>query len=395
MRDSVAILRRKTTWGVVLAGVALVIVVLRPEPIPVDVARVERGRLQVTIDEEGETRVRDRFVVAAPVGGRTDRIEFDEGDPIEVNQVLTAIAPFPLGAREREEQRARVAAAEALQSEAEAEVRRAQAEFEQAQRDRVRAETLVKKGYVAQQAAERDRMAETTKANELKAARFKAQSTASEVALARAGLMALDGRNGKEENLILVRSPVTGRVLRVTEKSVRVVTAGTPLMTVGDPTQLEVVVDILSTDAVQVQAGMPVLLEHWGGERSLRARVRTVEPAAFTKISALGVEEQRVNVIIDFVDPSGSLGDGYRVETRIIIWEQNDVVKAPASALFRHGQTWGVFVIDAGRARVRAVEVGHRNALEAEMLSGVNEGEEVVRHPSNQLEDGVRVVAKG
>jgi len=385
--------RRIVTWGIVLVSVALVIVALRPEPIPVEGAKAERGRLQVTIDEEGETRVRDRFVVAAPVGGRTARIEFEEGDPIEVNQVLTTIAPFPLGAREREEQHARIAAAEASQQEAEAGVRRVQAEFEQAQRDRVRAETLVKEGYVAQQVVEQARVTEATKANELGAARFKARSAASEVTLARAGLMALETQNGKEDHLMLVRSPVTGRVLRVTEESARVVTAGTPLLTVGDPAHLEVVVDILSTDAVKVQAGMPVLLEHWGGERALQARVRTVEPAAFTKISALGVEEQRVNVVIDFVDPPGPLGDGYRVETRIIIWERSDVLKVPASALFRHSQAWSVFVVEGGRAHIRAVEVGHRNALEAELLRGVSDGDTVIRHPSNQIEDQARVVA--
>ena len=303
-------LRRKRvlTISLMLAVLAWMAAVLRPAPLVVEAARAERGVLRVTIDEEGETRVHDRFVVAAPVGGRLARIELREGDPIEVQQILTTIAPLPLGAREREEQLAKVAAAEALQEEAEAQVHHAQDAFEQSRRDRVRAEELVQEGFATQQAVERARLAETTSASALKAAQFKARSAAAEVNLARAGVMALASRDGKDTHVVPVRSPVTGRVLRVLEKSERVVAAGVPLLSVGEPDKLEIVVDVLSTDAVKVQEGTPVLIENWGGESQLRARVRTVEPSAFTKVSALGVEEQRVNIIADFEEPPACAG---------------------------------------------------------------------------------------
>jgi HlyD family secretion protein len=386
--------RRKIIIGAVMLAVGFVVIAaLWPEAILVETARVERGALQVTIDEEGETRVRDRFVVSAPVTGRLTRIELREGDPVEVNQVLAVIAPSPLNARERQEQLARVAAAEALQREAQEQVRRAQAELEQARRDRTRAEQLVKEGYATQQTVERARVAETTRANELQAARFRAQSAASEVNLARAGLVALN-MHEKEEHLVPVRSPATGRVLHLTEKSERVVAAGAPLFTVGDPTRLEVVVDVLSADAVKIAEGMPVWLDHWGGAYPLRARVRTVEPAAFTKVSALGVEEQRVNIIADFIDAPEALGDGYRVNAHIVILDRENILKAPVSALFRQSQGWSMFVVMHGRAQARKVEVGSRNALEVEILRGVTEGEEVIRHPSNQITDGARVTVR-
>lgn len=378
----------------ILVGAALIFRAFRPTPIEVEVAVIVRGALQVTVDEEGETRVRDQFVISAPVSGRMARIGFREGDPLEENQVVTVITPSPLNAREREELLARVAAAEARRKEAEEGVRRAQTELEQAQRDRARTEELVKEGYATLQAVERARVAEATKAKEVQAARFSVQSAASEVNQARAGLMALTPPDGRGEAEVPIRSPVSGRVLRVMEKSERIVAAGMPLVMVGDPSQLEIVVDLLSTDAVNIEAGMPILLANWGGRRLLRARVRTVEPSAFTKISALGVEEQRVNVVADFVDAPESLGDAYRVEARIIIWEGNDVVKAPTSALFRRGPQWHVFVVESDRAHLREVQVGHLNALEAEILGGLTEHERVIRHPANQIEDGTRVVVR-
>jgi HlyD family secretion protein len=380
--------------GIALVGTVVLLFAVRPSPVVVEVAQVVRGSLQVTVDEEGETRVCERFVISAPVSGRMARIEFREGDPIEENQVLTVITPSPLNAREREELLARIAAAEARRKEAEEGVKRAQAEFEQARRDRARAEELVKEGYATQQATERARVAEATKAKEVQAARFNVQSAISEVSQARAGLLALTPLDGKAAPEIPVRSPVPGQVLHIIEKSERVVAAGAPLLTVGDPSRLEIVVDILSTEAVNVQPGMTVMLENWGGGRLLRARVRTVEPSAFTKISALGVEEQRVNIIADFIDPPTSLGDAYRVEARIVIWEGSNVLKAPTSALFRRGQQWTVFVIESGRARFRPVNVGHLNALEAEIIDGLTEHDVVIRHPSNQIYDGARVTVR-
>ena len=375
--------------ALVLAGLAAL--ALLPAPVPVETATVTRGPLQVTVAEEGETRVQDRFTVAAPVAGRLLRIALRDGDPVTQEQLIAEICPLPLSAREREEQTARVAAAEALQREAEEQVRHAQADYEQARRDRERMERLARDKLVSPQVVEQARIAETTSANEVAAARFRALSAAAEVRVARAGLLANAAPADCRETMVKVRAPVTGCVLRVLEKGERVVEAGLPLLMLGDPARLEIVVDVLSAEAVRIRPGMPVLLESWGGSQPLRAQVRLVESYGFTKISALGVEEQRVNVIADFIDPPGPLGDGYRVEARIVVWEQDNVIKAPASSLFRTGEGWGVFVVEDGRARLRPVAVGHRSELEVEIVAGLTAGELLIRHPPSQLEDGVRV----
>jgi HlyD family secretion protein len=284
-----------------------------------------------------------------------------------------------------------VQSAEALKREADERVEQARSDYEQASRERERAERLAKDGLVSTQSLEQAKNAEATSANELEAARFKAQAAASDVKVARAGLIAIDSERKDAARLVRLRSPVGGRVLRVVEKSERVVAVGTPIIVLGDPNKLEVVVDVLSTDAVKVRPGAIVLLEDWGGEAALRARVRTVECSAFTKVSALGIEEQRVNIVADFVDPPGQLGDGYRVEARIIIWESKAALKVPSSALFRHGDGWSVFVIEEGRARRREVETGHRSQFEVEILGGIEEGNHIILHPPNQIADGAGV----
>lgn len=382
---------------IAIAGLALFVLVgiaLRPSAIKVDVARAARGPLLVTVDEEGETRAHDRFVVSAPVAGRLLRIGLEDGDPIRRGQVLAVIDPAPLGPREREEVTGRVEAAEALRREAEARLEHARADYDLARRDRERAEQLVKGGIIPVQQVEQARNAEVSNAHELEAAKFRLQAAAYEVTIARAGLLAVETAPGDARRLVRLLSPVEGRVLRVTEKSERVVAAGTPLLVLGDATKLEVVVDLLSRDAVKVPAGAPVLLEGWGGDHPIHAKVRLVEPYGFTKVSALGIEEQRVNVIVDFVDSQGPLGDGYRVEARIVTWQSDDVLKIPASALFRHVQSWSVFVVENGRAQRRDVEVGHRNPFEAEMVSGITPGTTVILHPANDIADGVRVQAQ-
>jgi HlyD family secretion protein len=318
---------------VILAGFTLLFL---PGPVPVEVSKVSIGPLQVTVDEDGETRAHDRFIVSAPVAGRVARIELHEGDPIARDQVVAELWPLPLSAREREEQLARISSAEAQRREASERVRQAVASHEQARRERTRMEKLAEGGFVAQQEAEQARLTESTSANELEAARFRERSVEADLKAARAALLALD-TTGSGSARVIVRSPVAGKVLRIPEKSERVVAAGAALITVGDPNRIEIVVDLLSTDAVKVKAGMPVLLEAWGGDQPLRARVRVVEPYGFTKVSALGVEEQRVNVIADFVDATQSLGDGYRVEAKIVIWSSDKVLKVPVSALFRQG----------------------------------------------------------
>ena len=361
-----------------------------PSPVPIEVTAVQRGQLQVTSDEDAETRAHDRYVVSAPVAGRISRIELHEGDAVRRSQVVVQLWPIPLSAREREEQLARIAAADALVLEAEERVRHAAADYEQAKRDRQRVDRLVQGGLIAPQVGEQSQVAETTSASELEAARFRARSARADAQAARAALLAVDGARGAPV-MIPVRSPVEGKVLRIPDKSERVVAASAPLLTIGDPSRLEVVIDLLSNEAVKVKAGMPVLLEGWGGERPLRARVRIVEPLAFTKVSALGVEEQRVNVIADFVDPPGTLGDAFRVEARVVLWSGENVLKVPVSALFRRGESWNVFVVEGGRARRREVEVGHRGALDVEIVKGLNVGEQVIRHPSNDIDEGRRV----
>lgn len=379
---------------IAIAGLALIVllgIVLRPSALKVDVARAARGPLLVTVDEEGETRAHDRFVVSAPVAGRLLRIGLDDGDPVRLGQELATIDPAPLGPREREEITGRVEATEALRREAEARLEHARADYDLARRDRARAEQLAKGGIIPVQQVEQAQNAEVSSAHELEAAKFRLQAASYEVNIAKAGLLAVQTAPGDPRRLVKLLSPVRGRVLRVTEKSERVVSAGTPLLALGDPAKLEVVVDLLSTDAVKVSPSAPVLLEGWGGDQPIHAKVRLVEPYGFTKVSALGIEEQRVNVIADFVDSPGPLGDAYRVEARIIIWQTDNVLKVPASALFRHGQGWSVFMVDSGRARRQDVEVGHRNAFEAEIRSGVASGAQVILHPANDIADGVRV----
>jgi HlyD family secretion protein len=332
-------------------------------------------------------------VVSAPVAGRVARIELHEGDRVERDQVVTEIWSLPLSAREREEQLSRISGAEAVERQAAQRVRHAQADYEQAQRERVRVEQLAKSGFASQQQREQAAVLATTSANELEAARFQVRAAEAEAAAARAALLAIDASPRAEGAPVKVRAPSAGKVLRIPERSERVVAAGTPLLTLGDPAALEIVIDVLSNEAVKVAPGMPVLLTGWGGAQALRAQVRLVEPFGFTKVSALGVEEQRVNVIADFVDPPGPLGDGYRVDAKIVLWSSEDVLRVPSSAAFRQGEGWSVFVVDAGRARRRTVSIGQRGALEVEVADGLAPGEVVIRQPPNDVDDGCGAVA--
>ena len=377
--------------GFGLLLLALLTYALVPSPITVDVAAAARGTLVVTVDEDGETRARDRFVVSAPVAGRVTRIDLREGDPVAVDQVVAQIWTLPLSAREREEQLARIVATEALERESEERVRRVETDYAQARRDRERIEQLARQGIVSQREAEQAIVGERTQANALEEARLRERSAAADAEVARAARLALAEHQDGPEGSVRVRAPVAGRVLRIPERSERVVQAGTPLLVLGDPSRLEVVLDVLSTEAVKVEPGMEVLLEGWGEERTLRAQVRVVEPFAFTKVSALGVEEQRVNVVADFVDSPGRLADAYRVDARIVVWRNDDVLTVPASAVFRRGVGTSVFVVEGGRARRRPVTIGHRSPTAVEILHGLRAGETVIRHPSNDVDDGVRV----
>jgi HlyD family secretion protein len=285
---------------------------------------------------------------------------------------------------------ARVEAAEAALQRTRAEETRAREDSELAQRELQRTDHLAARGVVSAQELDQARSADATASAEFDAAKHNVEAASSEVQLARAGLIGADsGQN--ETPFVALRSPVAGRVLRVSEESERVLQAGAPVLTVGDADRLEIITDVLSTDAVKIPQGAKVFIDGWGGDRTLLGRVRRIEPAGFTKVSALGVEEQRVNVISDFVDAPERLGDGYRVQTRILIWSADSALLVPPSATFRQNGVWTVFVIQAGRAVRRNIEIGNRTDTAVEVTRGLAEGETVILHPPSELSDGMRV----
>lgn len=383
--------KRILVVAAVMSVLGLVAFWLLPQPLEVDASEIVAGPMQVTVDDQGETRSHDRFVLAAPVAGRLMRIELHDGDAVVENQLLAQIAPLPLSAREHDEISARIASAEALQREAEQRARHAEEDLGQARKEFERQQKLVKEGFIAPQAAEQAGNMVTTASIEADAARSRARAAAADVKVARSGLGAARTDGPGTGRLVQIRAPVAGRILRIQDPSERVVGAGSPLLTLGELDRLEVVVELLSSEAVKVKAGMPVLVEGWGGDKALRAKVRLVEPFAATKVSALGIEEKRTNVIADFVDAPGPLGDGFRITARIVTWQVDKALKVPSSALFSCKEGWCVFAIEDGRARRRSVEVGQRNPIYAEVLKGIAAGQIVIRYPGNQLQEGARV----
>jgi HlyD family secretion protein len=385
-----------------LAGVAFVAVLLAmglwPRSVPVEVGRVSRGALRVTVDEEGETRVRERYVVSAPVAGRLLRIALEPGDAVVAGETVLATlepgAPALLDARSRAEAEARVRTASAALERARSERDRTSADLGVAESRLERQRRLAREQIVAPEALEEaEAQAEALRGLD-EAAAFAVEAAAHELELARARLArtSIDGDQGDPR--VSFTAPSHGVVLKRLRWSEAVVPQGEPLLEIGDPGALEVVSDMLSSDAVKIEPGAPVLIEQWGGDQALKGRVRRVEPSGFTKFSALGVEEQRVNVVVDFEDPHEAwraLGDAYRVEVRVVIWEEQDVPLLPTAALFRHGNGWAVFAVESGRARLREVEMGRRNDLEAQLLSGLEEGTAVILHPSEAIADGVRL----
>ena len=379
-------LRRVALWGgLLLSGAAALAFALRPSSVLVEGAVVRLGPMRQTVDEEGRTRLQDRYLVAAPVAGRVERLALREGDSVARGAVVARMLPAPLDARAREQAAATVLKAEDAASSARAARAQAAAVLEQAKRSGVRARELGSQGLISPEEVERAVLQETSGRRELESADFRAQAAAHDVEVARAALRA------DRAAPLLLRSPVHGVVLRIPERSERVVAAGEPLLEVGDPTHIEVVADLLSSEAVKVRLGDRLLVVGWGGADTLTGVLRMVEPSGFTKVSALGVEEQRVNIVGELIRPPAALGDRYRVEIRIVIWEAPSVLQAPAGALYRRGDGWAAFVVSEGRARLRAVEVGHRTPFEAEILSGLEEGDVLVRNPSDRVADGVRV----
>jgi len=385
---------RRLLLSTVVIG-SLIAIALWPTAVPVDMAAASRGPLAVTIDEEGRTRVRDRFVVTAPVAGRVLRIELEPGDRVARGDVVARLQPESpplLDARTRAEALATVDSTQASLGLARAEEQRARAALAQAQRDLARTRRLTTAGVATPQDLEA-READALVAEEaVNAAAFAVQAASAEVERAQARVgTSVPARGG---GAVVVKSPADGVVLQRLRESESVVPAGEPLIEIGDPAQIEIVTDLLSTDAVRVRPGARAMIEQWGGETALAATVRRIEPAGFTKVSALGVEEQRVNVVLDFVDGGeecASLGDAYRVETRIVLWEAPNVLKVPTNALFRDNTQWAVYVVSGGRARRTIVEIGHQTAQEAEVLDGLTEGARVIVHPGDLVRDGARI----
>lgn len=392
-------IRRGLIAFAVLALVALIVVAWIPNPVEVEVAAAARGPLIVTVNEDGRTRVKDRYVVSAPITGNLARLDLDAGDPIEEGQILARLVPLPpplLDSRTRAQAKARVDASFAARRQAQAAVNRARFERDFAKQESERALAVVQKGGLARSDADRAVSTYRSAEEEVHSAEFGARVAEHELKLAQTALLQLSGKAEDGEQLDIL-SPVEGQVLKVFQESEGVVQSGTPILELGNPAALEIVVDVLSQDATRVGAGAPALIERWGGKKPLHGRVRIVEPSAFTKISALGVEEQRVNVIIDLEEGRekwSNLGDGYRVEARISVWEGEDVLRVPASAVFRSEEAWATFVVEEGNAVLRQVEIGETNGLQTEIRVGLDEGDTVIAYPSDSVRDGVSVRAR-
>jgi HlyD family secretion protein len=399
---------------VVLGLAAATVSALMPKPVPVDVAELARGPMRVTIDEDGKTRVTDRYVVSAPLAGTIGRLTLHPGDHIEQGGLIATIEatePPLLDAQTRAEAEARFKAAEASKRQAAAAVNRAKTATEFARGERDRTAQLVAKGSFAQRNLDLAELDLKTREQELESAGFGVRVAQYEVERARATLDRIDahasksagiGRGAKPDSKTApaetgavehVNSPITGTVLRVLREHEGVVTPGTSLLELADPDALEIVVDVLTSDAVQIERGAMVEIRGWGGDTPLNGRVRLVEPSAFTKISALGVEEQRVNVVIELLDkPEGVvIGDGYRVEVSIVVWQSDDVLLLPVAALFRDGERWAVWVVDGGLARLQTIELGKRQGLWVEVVEGLEAGQTVIVHPSDAVIEGVEV----
>lgn len=395
---------KRGMWG--LAGVVLLFLTVRafmPKPVPVDAAAASRGTLTVTIDEDGKTRIKDRYILIAPLTGNMMRLQLDPGDQVKAQSAVVHILPTTptlLDARTRKEAEARLAAAIAAERQSRAQIAAARAAYDQAKAELKRNEPLAKRGAVPEAELERSQFLVRSRREEVRSARFSAKVAAEQVASARAALGFLTGKpgkGGKDEPHLIINAPTGGRVLRVFRRDAGVVAAGTNIVELGDPAFTEVVADVLTRDGVKIKPGARVTIHRWGGGKKLSGHVHRVEPAAFERISALGVEEQRVNVIIHIDDKRerwAALGDGYRVEVSIVVWQGKDVLSVPANAVFRHKQGWAVFAIKGGKAVLTPIEVGQRNPRKVQVLGGLSAGVEVVLHPSDRISDGVKVTKR-
>jgi HlyD family secretion protein len=389
---------RTLFWAAAAVALAVMLALaFRPQAVPVDMAEVTSGPMIVAVRDEGRTRVRNEYIVSAPVAGQLLRVPLKAGVRVGAGETVARILPADptfLDVRTRAETDAAARSAQASLALARSELERAQAQANFAVTEAGRLETLRKRGLTSQEAFDRAQLQLRVAEADLATARESVRMREAEVELARARML----QPGAEQNLdavVDVPAPISGRVLRVTQESRSVIASGAEIMSLGDPNDLEIVAELLSTDAVEIEADARVLIENWGrDQRLLNGRVRVVEPFGFLKVSALGVEEQRVNVVIDFTDPQerwSALGHGYRVEVAIVVWEQDDVVQVPVSALFRDGEAWAVYRVEDGRARSIRVDVGRDNGRRAQILDGIAPGQTIVLYPGEQIEDGTRV----
>ncbi|MEO0018142.1 MAG: hypothetical protein RLZZ522_1425 [Verrucomicrobiota bacterium] len=390
------LLRKSITVVVVVAFLALIVWGFWPKPVVVETAPVARAPLTVRVAEEGKTRIRNRYVVAATVAGKMRRVPLKPGDEVKAGEtLLTTIEPAAaplLDDRAREQAEAAVSMLEAAGHQAAESLAAARAALKLAEADRDRVRSVKRSGTVSETERDRAEGEASIKAAEVRALEFAIQVNEFRLAQARAALV--QSKTAGPGELVPVKSPVSGRVLKVMQESESIVTPGFPILEVGDPADLEIEAEILSRDAVTIQPGDSVEIEQWGGEAPLKARVRRIEPAGFTKISALGVEEQRVIVLCDLLDPAaagGRLGDRFRVEVRVAIWHHDDVLVAPSGALFREGNVWKTFIFRHGRALAQTVTAGHSDGHLTEILAGLAIGDELLLHPPDNVKDGTPV----
>jgi HlyD family secretion protein len=383
-----------------LVAAASVVWSLMSKPVTVEIALVTKGRFAATIDEDGKTRIRERFLVAAPLAGRLTRVQLKAGDRIALNEAIATIVPAPapfLDARARREAEERVGIADAALERSRAAVERAQAQTEQANSEYARTRALVDRGVSTAQALERAELAQRLADRDLRAAQFQLDASGHELAQARTLLSQYHDGEQMPRNGWTVTSPVAGVVLRVSQESETIILPGAPIVEIGNLRDLEIVVDVLSNNGVEIRPGAVVAIENWGGRGPLVGAVRHVEPAAFTKVSTLGVEEQRVNVVIDIVSSPEQwlgLGDGFQIDARIEVYALDQATIIPAGALFRRGESWTVFVVENGRAKLRPVKLLRRSGRVAAIAEGVEAGERVIVYPGDRVTPDARIEAR-
>ena len=395
-------MKKKIAWMVGgLIVLALLVWAFMPRATEVEVASVTQGRFERSVQEDGKTRLRDRYVVSTPLAGRVARITLRQGDSVERDAMVATLWPLVpalLDERARDQQNAHVGTLEASVSRAKANVGRAMAALDQARAELKRNEALAKEGFVSPNQNETGRLTVRLREQELESARQEESGARHELDQSRIALRQYSsGSTGAQQRAWQIKAPVSGKILKIQQQSEGIVQAGTPLMELGNPSQLEVVVDVLTEDAAQIRPGTPVQLSNWGGPETLEGRVRLIEPAAFTKVSALGVEEQRVNAVIDITsapDKRATLGDGFKVDVRVLVQVVESAVKVPVSALFPVGARSALFVVEGGRARQREIEVAARNGVEAWVKTGLAAGTPVIVYPPTALKDGARVTTR-